>query len=176
LNFYDTKVDLEPLTDKDRADLDYVTTHADMIGHSFVESGDRVALLQGELARSRKDWRTLGLVAKIETPRAVSNLPEIIVQAAGNQPIALMIARGDLAVASSAVLPRGAVMVLRRRVPLLPRRPGHVPCAPAAKEWDGRSSRLSTSILAFRAAVFNHCFGAPHLVGNLLGAFVTLPS
>ena len=42
--------------------------------------------------------RRIGLVAKIETPAAVSNLPEIIVQAAGHQPLAVMIARGDLAV------------------------------------------------------------------------------
>ena len=45
-----------------------------------------------------RDWRTLGLVGKIETPLAVRNLPEIIVQAAGRQPFAVMIARGDLAV------------------------------------------------------------------------------
>ena len=44
------------------------------------------------------DWRKLTLVAKIETPRAVHNLPEIIVQAAGRQPLAIMIARGDLAI------------------------------------------------------------------------------
>ncbi len=37
-------------------------------------------------------------MAKIETPRAVRNLPEIIIQAAGRQPLAVMIARGDLAV------------------------------------------------------------------------------
>ena len=38
-------------------------------------------------------------MAKIETPQAVSNLPELIVQAAGQQPFAVMIARGDLAIA-----------------------------------------------------------------------------
>jgi pyruvate kinase len=38
------------------------------------------------------------LVLKIETPEAVANLPDIVVQAAGRQPTAIMIARGDLAV------------------------------------------------------------------------------
>jgi pyruvate kinase len=35
---------------------------------------------------------------KIETPLAVRNLPRLIVQAGGLQPVAVMIARGDLAV------------------------------------------------------------------------------
>ena len=38
------------------------------------------------------------MIAKIETGLAVPPLPEIIVQAAGKQPLAVMIARGDLAV------------------------------------------------------------------------------
>ena len=38
------------------------------------------------------------LVLKIETRRAVRHLPQIIVRAAGRQPTAVMIARGDLAV------------------------------------------------------------------------------
>ena len=37
-------------------------------------------------------------MAKIETPEAVKNLPELIVCAAGQQPFGVMIARGDLAV------------------------------------------------------------------------------
>jgi len=48
--------------------------------------------------RAERDWQRLVLVGKIETPQAVANLPEIIVQAAGHQPFAVMIARGDLAV------------------------------------------------------------------------------
>jgi len=69
-----------------------------MVGYSFVETAADIELLQGELAKRRPDWDRLGLVAKIETPRAVSNLPALIVQAAGRQPLAVMIARGDLAV------------------------------------------------------------------------------
>lgn len=98
LNFPNVKLDLEPLTDQDKTDLNFVVQHADMIGYSFVESADDVARLQKELAARRTDWQHLGIVAKIETPLAVTNLPEIIVQAAGQQPLAVMIARGDLSV------------------------------------------------------------------------------
>jgi pyruvate kinase len=69
-----------------------------MVGYSFVETAAHVTTLQLELAARREDWRSLALVAKIETPRAVHNLPEIIVQVAGQQPLAIMIARGDLAI------------------------------------------------------------------------------
>lgn len=98
LNFPDTELALSPLTEKDLRDLDFVCRHADMVGYSFVETAADIRLLQGELARRRSDWRRLGLVAKIETPKAVLNLPDLIVQAAGQQPFAVMIARGDLAI------------------------------------------------------------------------------
>lgn len=98
LNFPNVDLGLDPLTDKDKTDLDFVAHRADMIGFSFVRNADDVARLQIELASRRKDWRQLGIVAKIETPEAVANLPEIILQGAGNQPLAIMIARGDLAV------------------------------------------------------------------------------
>ena len=98
LNFPTADLGLDPLTDKDRADLDFIVVHADLVGHSFVQTAEHVSALQEELARRSNDWRRLGLVGKIETPRAVRNLPEIIVQAAGQQPFAVMIARGDLAV------------------------------------------------------------------------------
>ena len=88
---------LSPLTDKDRRVLDFVAPNADLIGYSFVQSATHVALLQDELRRRRSDWRRVALVAKIETSTAVANLPEIIVAAAGRQPLAVMIARGDLA-------------------------------------------------------------------------------
>jgi hypothetical protein len=48
-----------------------------VVGYSYAQSADHVAMLQGELARRRDDWRRLGLVGKIER-RAVRNLPEII--------------------------------------------------------------------------------------------------
>nr|WP_246736368.1 pyruvate kinase [Enterovirga sp. DB1703] len=98
LNFPGVKLGLDPLTAKDLADLDIVAREADMVGYSFVETAQHLACLQEELARRRSDWRRLAVVPKIETGGAVANLPEIIVQAAGCQPLAVMIARGDLAV------------------------------------------------------------------------------
>lgn len=99
INFPDTVINLTPLTDKDRRDLDFVAANADIIGYSFVQKASDIELLQLELeTRLGNKWREKAIVAKIETPEAVKNLPELIVRAAGKQPFAVMIARGDLAV------------------------------------------------------------------------------
>jgi pyruvate kinase len=37
---------LDPLTDKDRRDLDFVALHADLVGMSFVENAAQVASFQ----------------------------------------------------------------------------------------------------------------------------------
>jgi pyruvate kinase len=58
----------------------------DLVGISFVESARHVGLVREELAGSG-----IGIVAKIETPRAVRNLEEII-----DASDAVMIDRGDL--------------------------------------------------------------------------------
>ena len=99
LTFPRAELHLDPLTEKDLSDLDFVAAHADMVGFSFVQSADDITRMQTELARRRPDWRRLGIVAKVETAQAVKNLPDIIVRAAGKQPFGVMIARGDLAVA-----------------------------------------------------------------------------
>lgn len=99
LNFPGTPLGVAPLTGKDIEDLGFVCAHADMIGYSFVQSADDVALLQQELDRLVPERaRQIGLVAKIETPQAVHELPNIIARGAGRQPFAVMIARGDLGV------------------------------------------------------------------------------
>jgi pyruvate kinase len=100
VNFPDTDLQLDPLTADDLATLDFVAHNADLIGYSFVQSAEDVAHLQAELTRrlGKAAARHLALVAKIETKRAVNNMPEIIVQGASHQPLAIMIARGDLAV------------------------------------------------------------------------------
>ncbi|HLF76100.1 MAG TPA: pyruvate kinase [Dehalococcoidia bacterium] len=101
INFPDTTLDIPALTEKDLEDLDFVSQNADLIGFSFVQTAEDVEQLQAELARRVHDKERLasiGIVAKIETKRAIANLPEIIVSAAGRQPLGVMIARGDLAV------------------------------------------------------------------------------
>ena len=99
INLPDTAMAIPALTAADRAALAFVAKHADGIGYSFVQNADDVAALQAELTRLRPhDWDRMALVLKIETARAVSELPEIIVRAAARQPVAVMIARGDLAI------------------------------------------------------------------------------
>jgi pyruvate kinase len=98
INFPDTALEVSPLSGEDLEDLDFVAQHADMIGYSFVQSAADVMLLQKELAARRPRRPPLAIVAKIETQLAFKNLPEIIAQAAGSNPFAVMIARGDLAV------------------------------------------------------------------------------
>lgn len=61
-----------------------------------VQVGDVECLLR-EL-EARQPLRLRGVVLKIETAEAVSNLPDLMVRAAGRWPTAIMIARGDLAI------------------------------------------------------------------------------
>jgi pyruvate kinase len=99
LNFPDTVLNLSALTNKDYADLDFIATHADIVGYSFVQEVDDLLLLQKALEeRSGENAQKIAIVAKIETQQAVHNLPELIVAAAGKHPFGVMIARGDLAV------------------------------------------------------------------------------
>lgn len=98
INFPGTPLNVSPLTDEDLRHLDFVAEHADMVGYSFVQRAADIAWLQDELRKRRGDRPPLGIVAKIETKLAFAHLPDMIVQAAGNNPFAVMIARGDLAV------------------------------------------------------------------------------
>ena len=98
INLPDAELELPALTAKDRDDLAFVAAHADGIEYSFVQSAADIEALQAELMRLRPDdWTELALVLKIETARSIHNLPDIIVRAASRQPVAIMIARGDLA-------------------------------------------------------------------------------
>ena len=96
INFPDTALELPPLSDKDRKDLDFVCRHADMVGFSFVESHADMQALIHEL--NRRGASAMPIIAKIETPRAVRNLPEILLGSIAQRRIGIMIARGDLAV------------------------------------------------------------------------------
>jgi pyruvate kinase len=99
LNFPDTLIPLNPLTDKDLEDLDFVAHHANMIGYSFVQQPKDIELLQEALdQRLEQNSPKPAIIAKIETSIAVSNLSDLIIRAAGKQPFGVMIARGDLAV------------------------------------------------------------------------------
>jgi pyruvate kinase len=86
------------LTEEDLSVLDFVARHADIVGYSFVQTTEDVALLVDELGRRCLSGRRPAIQLKIETGLAVRNLPELIVTAGAAGPVAVMIARGDLAV------------------------------------------------------------------------------
>lgn len=96
INFPETRLEISPLTPKDLHDLAFVVEHADMIGYSFVSKAADVAQLHREieaLGPSRP-----GIVLKIETRRAFSELPRMLLEAMRLPRVGIMVARGDLAV------------------------------------------------------------------------------
>lgn len=96
INLPDSTLNLPALTEKDLRDLDLICKHADIIGYSFVESLGDINCLLAEL--ETRNAHNLAVVAKIETKRAVKNLPEIILGTIGRRQLGIMIARGDLAI------------------------------------------------------------------------------
>ena len=98
VNLPGVAVPIPPLTEKDLADLDHVARLADSVGFSFVQRPEDVAWLAREIDARRPGLPKLPIVLKIETGLAVKNLPRLIVQGAGERPLGVMIARGDLAV------------------------------------------------------------------------------
>jgi pyruvate kinase len=101
INVLSTDLKLEALTERDREHLDFVVKHADIVGYSFVQRAADMKTLHEEIAKRsllRQIKRPLAVVAKIETALAVRNLPDIIMHGLARAPLAVMIARGDLAV------------------------------------------------------------------------------
>jgi pyruvate kinase len=96
INFPEADFNLPPLTEKDLTDLDFISVHADLVGFSFVETLAEMESLMSELAKRKAS--ELPIVAKIETNRAVRNLPDIILGTIGRHKLGIMIARGDLSV------------------------------------------------------------------------------
>ena len=92
------ELDLPVIGEADVAALDFAAEHADIVALSFVQRPQDVVLLQTELERRLAGRPLPPLVLKIETRLAVRNLPRLIVQAGARQPVAVMIARGDLAI------------------------------------------------------------------------------
>lgn len=97
INLPDSNLRLSGLTEKDREDLVFVVENADVVNMSFVNNAQDVEDLLEELKRlqAREDF---GIILKIETQKAVINLPSILIAAMKFHPVGVMIARGDLAV------------------------------------------------------------------------------
>lgn len=101
LNFPNNQLVFDSLDNKDKIDISFACEHADIIGCSFVNSGQDIQLIQEEIEKNLGDEsKEMALMAKIETVRATRNLPEIIFTAASKNPFSVMIARGDLAAES----------------------------------------------------------------------------
>ena len=96
INLPQTQLQLPALTDKDLSLLPFVCQNADMVGYSFVRTGEDVAYLFEQLKMLKAD--DLGVVFKIENQEAFCNLPEILLAGMQRNKIGVMIARGDLAV------------------------------------------------------------------------------
>ncbi len=96
INLPDSDLRLNALTEKDIADLDFITRHADIVSYSFVRRPEDVQHLQRELAdRGRPD---MPIILKIENRQAFQRLPSLLLQLMQSPLAGIMIARGDLAV------------------------------------------------------------------------------
>ncbi len=96
INFPDSDIRLPGMTATDKENLRFIVEHADAVSLSFVKRTADIVALQDEL--SAMSGKKPGLIIKIETRKAFKNLPRLLLAAMRNYPIAVMIARGDLAV------------------------------------------------------------------------------
>lgn len=98
LNFPDTILNINPITAFDKKVVPFAVKHADIIGCIFIRSAEDVKEFQKMVQKIPSPRQKPYLVYKIETPEAVLNLPQILVQGLTEQNFGIMIARGDLAV------------------------------------------------------------------------------
>lgn len=105
----DTELDLEILSEKDRADLAFaVKEGVDYLGLSFVGSASDIEEVRSLVAEHQADpLLRPELVSKIERKKAVKNLREII-----KATDAVMVARGDLGIET----PESEVIILQKRI------------------------------------------------------------
>jgi pyruvate kinase len=96
INLPQSDLRLPALTGKDFADLDFIARHGDMVAISFVQRAEDIdALIDAMAARAAS---RLGIVLKIETRAAFERLPQLLLAAMRDPPVAVMAARGDLGV------------------------------------------------------------------------------
>lgn len=98
LNFPDAILNINPLTVQDKRVIPFAVQYADIIGCSFIRSAEDVKRFQKLIGKMNKAKQKPFLVYKIETPEAVLNLPQILLEGLTDANFGIMIARGDLAV------------------------------------------------------------------------------
>lgn len=96
INLPDTATKVPALTEEDLRALPFVVAHADAVSLSFVKRAEDVRRLHAELDRLGRPG--LGVVLKIETRDGFEHLPRLLLEGLRRPPLAVMIARGDLAV------------------------------------------------------------------------------
>jgi len=97
INFPDSDLNIGGLTAKDKEDLSFIAEQADIVNFSFVNTPDDVNELLDELQRLQSTEK-VGIILKVETQKAYSNLFNILLTAMKTYPLGVMIARGDLAI------------------------------------------------------------------------------
>jgi pyruvate kinase len=95
INLPKSDIKISGLTQKDKADMEFVFDYSDSVNFSFVNDENDVAELHNLFMEKQK---SVGIILKIETEKGFKNLPRILLRAMRNYPIGVMIARGDLAV------------------------------------------------------------------------------
>ncbi|WP_158589638.1 MULTISPECIES: pyruvate kinase [Clostridia] len=96
VNLPDATIRLPSLTPKDLQDLEFVQSHADMVGLSFVHYPEDLKKLRLLIPEEKK--ASLTIVAKIETKAAVNHFSNILLEGLHFPKFAVMLARGDLAI------------------------------------------------------------------------------
>ncbi|HEU0081150.1 MAG TPA: pyruvate kinase [Candidatus Paceibacterota bacterium] len=108
VNLPDSDLTISSLTDKDRADLEFgIKNKVDFFALSFVRRASDIAELRAILDARKSKAK---IIAKIETPQALSCIDEILALADG-----AMVARGDLAIEIPAEkVPAAQKMLIRK--------------------------------------------------------------
>jgi pyruvate kinase len=96
INFPDSDIQLQAVTEEDLINLKSVLEYVDIIGISFCQTKKDIEKLERFLYDNQKNHK--GIVAKIETQKSVVNLPEILKALIQHNHSGIMIARGDLAI------------------------------------------------------------------------------
>ncbi|MBI5134470.1 MAG: pyruvate kinase [Candidatus Taylorbacteria bacterium] len=108
VNLPDSDLSISSLTEKDRSDLEFgIKNKVDFIALSFVRRPSDIEELRAILQARKSKAR---IIAKIETPQALSCIDQIIALADG-----IMVARGDLAIEIPAEkVPAAQKMLIRK--------------------------------------------------------------
>ena len=113
INLPDTNVSIPSITERDWECVDWAIQHkVEFLALSFVRSSDEINQLKDYLNKAETDIK---VVAKIETPQALTHL-ESIIQASD----AILVARGDLGVE----MDLAEVPIIQKKITLVCRRLG----------------------------------------------------